>query len=411
MEETFGEDAYLAGEMAYSYVMGVQGANVSATVKHFAAYSNPEQGLNTGPVHGGERERRTTWLPSFKRAIVDAGAWSIMSAYHSYDGVPAIADRHLLTDILRDEWGYDYWVTSDAGATDRLCNAFKMCRAKPTIDMDAVTLYALPAGNDVEMGGGSFNFQRIPELVANGKLSESVVDTAVSRLLRAKFAMGLFEHPYRAVPANQTSRYIHTPQTVALARQLDAESIVLLENRNNILPLDPSTNVAVIGPMADGFMNVSLLLPPPPLLFRPPPIGSSPLISAANETPSLQQYGDYVVYRSQYRGVTPLQGIRNASTGTVTYAQGCERWSSDQSGFDEAVAAAKAAKVAVVVVGTCKPPLCLRTLHLHIFPPSPFPSDRSLPLYTPITTFLRWSPSTNALRHQGPAISKSSGKA
>ena len=257
VEETFGEDAFLTGEMAYNYVVGLQSQNVSATLKHFAAYSNPEQGLNTAPVHGGERELRTTWLPSFKRAIVDAGAWSIMSAYSSYDGLPVIAHKKLLTDILRGEWGFEGWVTSDAGATDRLCDAFKMCRGKPKIDSEAVTLYALPAGNDVEMGGGSFNFKSIPSLVASGRLDESIVDTAVSRLLWAKLAMGLFENPYRAVPANQTASYIHTPENVQLARQLDAESIVLLENRNNILPLDPSTDVAVIGPMADGFMNVS----------------------------------------------------------------------------------------------------------------------------------------------------------
>ena len=246
----------MSGEIAYSYVKGLQGGNVSATVKHFVAYSNPEQGLNTGPVHGGERELRTTWMPSFKRAIVDAGAYSIMSAYHSYDGVAAIADRHTLTDILRGEWGYQYWVTSDAGATDRLCDAFKMCQSNP-IDMEAVTMYALPAGTDVEMGGGSFNYRAIPQLVDSGRLDISVVDIAVSRLLRAKFAMGLFEHPYLAAPANETASLIHTPENIALARQLDGESIVLLENHNSVLPLDKSANVAVIGPMADGFMNVS----------------------------------------------------------------------------------------------------------------------------------------------------------
>ena len=113
---------------------------MSATIKHFAAYASPEQGLNTGPVHGGERELRTTYLPSYKRAIIDAGAYSIMTAYSSYDGVPVIADYHLLTEILREEWGYKYWTTSDAGATDRLCNGFKMCSSNPT-DQEAVTLY------------------------------------------------------------------------------------------------------------------------------------------------------------------------------------------------------------------------------------------------------------------------------
>ena len=140
VEETFGEDGYLAGEIGYSYVKGLQGGNVSATVKHFAAFGTPEQGLNTGPVHGGERELRTTYLPPYKRQIIDAGAYSIMSAYHSYDGVALVANHHILTDILREEWGYKYWVTSDAGATDRLCYAFKMCQSSP-LDKEAVTLY------------------------------------------------------------------------------------------------------------------------------------------------------------------------------------------------------------------------------------------------------------------------------
>lgn len=113
-----------------------------------------ESGLNTGPVHGGERELRTTYLPSYKRFIVDAGAYSIMSAYSSYDGIPCVTNQHLLTDILRNEWGYQYWVTSDAGGTDSVCDSFKMCRSKP-IDSEAVTLSTLPNGCDVEMGGGS----------------------------------------------------------------------------------------------------------------------------------------------------------------------------------------------------------------------------------------------------------------
>lgn len=267
VEETFGEDPYLTGEIAYSYVKGLQGGKVSATVKHFVGFSNPEQGLNAGPVHGGEREMRTTWMPPFKRAIIDAGAYSIMSAYHSYDGVPAVANHHTLTDVLRGEWGYKYWVTSDAGATDRLCWAFKMCTYTP-IDSEKITMYALPAGNDVEMGGGSFNFKAIPQLVESGKLDISVVDTAVARQLRAKFELGLFENPFPGAPANKTAPLIHTPKSVQLARQLDADSIVLLENHNSVLPLKQSANIAVIGPMAD-FMNVSdiLMIPRDPCLL------------------------------------------------------------------------------------------------------------------------------------------------
>ncbi|KAI8934991.1 hypothetical protein NX059_008657 [Plenodomus lindquistii] len=322
VEETYGEDAFLSGEMGYQYVKGIQSLNVSATVKHFAGFSAPEQGLNTGPVHGGERELRTTWLPPFKRAIIDAGAWNIMGAYHSYDGIPSVADGHLQETILREEWGYKYWLTSDAGATDRLCCAFKLCRCKTAdspIDKEAVTLMALPNGNDVEMGGGSYNYEMIPKLVEEGKLDISIIDTAVSRQLRAKFEMGLFENPYLGVSNNATSSIIHTPENVAVARDLEAESIVLLENKNATLPLSKSANIAVIGPMA----NITNL-------------------------------GDYVVYRSQYNptNVTPLQGIQNATSGTVTYAQGCERWSNDQSGFGAAISAAEAADVAVVIVGT-----------------------------------------------------------
>ncbi|KAL4753334.1 hypothetical protein BDW72DRAFT_201673 [Aspergillus terricola var. indicus] len=296
VEETYSEDPYLAGEIGYQYVTGLQSLNVSAQVKHYAGFSQPEQGINTAPVHGGERYLRTT-----------------------YDGIPAVADYHLLTEILREEWGYEYFVISDAGATDRLCNAFHTCESSP-IDSESVTLQALPAGNDVEMGGGSFNFRTIPQLLESGQLDIETVDTAVSRVLRSKFALGLFESPYPGAPKEEWDNLIHTKEAVNLARELDKESIVLLENHDNILPLKKTGDIAVIGPMAHGYMN----------------------------------YGDYVVYRSQYRGVTPLDGIKAAvgDSGTVHYAQGCERWSNDQSGFEEAIAAAEKSDVAIVVVGT-----------------------------------------------------------
>ncbi|KAJ6191392.1 hypothetical protein N7519_001413 [Penicillium mononematosum] len=317
VEEGFTEDPYLSGELSYATVVGLQSRNVSATVKHFIGYSEPEQGLNTGPVHGGDRELRTTWMPAFKRAIVDAGAWSIMSAYHSYDGIPSVSDVYTLTDILRGELDYKYWVVSDAGATDRVCTYFKLCQGNP-IDSDAVTLEVLPAGTDVEMGGGSFNFKQIPSLVKDGRLDVKTVDQAVSRLLRAKFEMGLFENPFPAAPQDQWPSLMHTDEAIDLARTIDRESIVLLENHNNTLPLKKTNKIAVIGPMAHGYMN----------------------------------YGDYVVQGSQNRGVTPLDGIRAAvgESAKITYAQGCERWSNDQSGFPQAIQAAREADVAVVVV-------------------------------------------------------------
>ncbi|KAF5021073.1 hypothetical protein F66182_6906 [Fusarium sp. NRRL 66182] len=315
VEECFAEDPYLAGEMGYSYVKGLQARGVSAMVKHYAAFATPEQGVNTAPVHGGERQLRSLYLPPFKRAIIDAGATSIMSSYNSYDGIPVVSDSHMLNDILRDEWGYEYYVISDAGGTARLARDFFVC---PLEDNECITLEALPAGNDVEMGGGYWSFEIIPELVKAGKLEEKMVDTAVARVLRAKFKLGLFEKPFRGVPDNKIWDYVNTKAHKKVARQLDTESIVLLENHENVLPLNKDANVAVIGPMAHGYVN----------------------------------YGDYVIHTAQTRGVTPLDGIRAASEGEVTYAQGCERWSADESGFEEAVAAAEAADVAVVVVGT-----------------------------------------------------------
>jgi beta-glucosidase len=315
VEETFGEDPYLVGELAYRFAKGLQDKGVSAQVKHFAAFASPEQGLNTGPVHGGERELRSLYLPPLKRAVMDSGAYSVMSSYNSYDGIPVVANKHILTDILREEWGFEYYVISDAGGTARLADAFNICAKK---DDECITMEALPAGNDVEMGGGYYSFEKIPDLVESGKLDVEIVDKAVARVLRAKFALGLFESPKSAVSEEETWDYINTKEHKKLAQDLEAESIVLLENHDNILPLKKDAKVAVIGPMAHGYVN----------------------------------YGDYVIFESQYRGATPLDGIKSVSEGEVVYAKGCERWSNDDSGFDEAVAAAESADVAVVVVGT-----------------------------------------------------------
>jgi beta-glucosidase len=168
------------------------------------------------------------------------------------------------------------------------------------------------------MGTPSYSWGTIPFLLKSGKLNVSTLDLAVSRILRAKFTMGLFENPYSGVPPDLTSSQIHTAEHISLAQKIDSESIILLENHNNTLPLFKSANIAVIGPMAHGFMN----------------------------------YGDYVAYQSQYRGVTPLDGIKAASQGKVTYAQGCERWSNSEDGFAEAIEITFEADVVVVVVGT-----------------------------------------------------------
>ncbi|KAJ5657145.1 uncharacterized protein N7484_000794 [Penicillium longicatenatum] len=211
VEECMSKDPFLAGEMAASFVQGLWKLKVASTVKHMVAFGNSEQGVKMGPVHGGERETRTTYLPPFKRAI-EAGAFTVMN-------------------ILRGEWNFQYWTTTDYGAPNRLCTTFRMCQDNP-IDASAITMKVLVAGGDAE-GGGSFNFDKIPDLVSAGSLDISFVDNAVRRVLRAKFDM-------------------------------DRESIVLLDNQNTILPLQEGLrSIAVIGPFSNTVNYGDYTMSPP----------------------------------------------------------------------------------------------------------------------------------------------------
>ncbi|OLL25588.1 Periplasmic beta-glucosidase [Neolecta irregularis DAH-3] len=321
-EETFGEDPYLTGEMAYAYVVGLQRSRkVAAMPKHFAAFSSPQGGLNLAPVPGGERELRTIYLPPFKRAIMDAEATMIMSAY---DGIPSIANHHLLTEILRNEWGYKYAVMCDSGATDLLSSQHGLCA---TGDEDCIATISLNSGVDIEMGGGSFNYKQIPRLVSEGKLEQKAFDDAVRRILSAKFKLGLFDTNHKNTSfSNSTGNYfkvINTQMKKDLAKAIDSEAMILLEN-NGVLPLDSSSlkSIALIGPFANA-----------------------------------NNYGDYVVQGSKYRGITPLDGIQNLIKTKfpnieVKYTEGCKQWSNDQSGFAAAEQLAQEADVAIVFVGT-----------------------------------------------------------
>ncbi|KAI0773508.1 glycoside hydrolase [Fomes fomentarius] len=295
VEENFGEDPFLTGEMGLAYVTGLQSgrrrnasssaiARVAATCKHFAAFGSPQGGLNTAQVSGGERELRTTYLKPFNRACLES--LSIMTAYSSYDGIPAIANTHLLTDILRDEWEYKYWVTADAGSVDLLINQHGTCDTR-----ECAAKITLENGLSGEMGGGSYTFLTLPDQVRAGTVDIKFVDETVKTLLRTKFALGLFE------------------------------TIVLLENRNNVLPLSKSIgSIALIGPHAD---RVS--------------------------------FGDYVFFNATNNGISPLAGFTQHLGNTsvqIKYAEGCKLWSNDPSGIPAAVEAAKSADAAIVLVGT-----------------------------------------------------------
>jgi beta-glucosidase len=322
VEENFGEDPFLTGEMGHAYVTGLQSgrrrntsdtaiARMAATCKHFAAFGSPQGGLNLAPVSGGERELRTMYLKPFQRACMDS--LSIMTAYHSYDGVPAVSDKFLLTDILRDEMGYKYWVTCDAGAIDRLINNHRTCSTR-----ECAAKAALENGLQGEMGGGTYTYLTLADQVEAGTVDEKFIDQTVEYMLRVKFSMGLFENPY---PYDDFEETLRTSETRELLHQMEQEAIVLLENKNDLLPLSKSIDsIALIGPQSDRVT-----------------------------------FGDYVFFNATNNALSPLAGftelLANTSV-TINHAQGASLWSNDQSEFAEAIAAAKASDVAIVMVGT-----------------------------------------------------------
>lgn len=358
VEETFGEDPYLVAAIATAYIRGLQSgyagtsgqnepgrhpgssdpagdarrapgldgpSGIVATVKHFVAYPFSEGGRNCAPVHVGERELRDVFLYPFEVAIKEARAVSLMNAYHDNDGEPCAASRRLLTGILRHEWGFDGYVVSDYGAIDMLRSFHKVA-----IDKKEAAVKALLAGIDVELPGVDCYGAPLIEAVREGILPEAAIDEAVRRHLRYKFRLGLFENPY--VDEGKVAQVFETPAQREVARQVARESIVLLKNdpvdgSKPLLPLSPDIeSIAVIGPNADSTRNL---------------------------------LGDYsfIAHRSLGEEALPVVSIRagieeRVSPSTrVLYARGCELTGDDTSGIPEAVAVARQAQVAVIVVG------------------------------------------------------------
>jgi len=245
--EGAGEDPYLGSRVAAARVRGFQGEDLAdpdhvvACVKHFVGYGAVEGGRDYNTAEMSEQTLREVYLPPF-RAAVDAGAATVMSAFNDLDGIPASANHHTLTDILRGEWKFDGFVVSDYGAVREL-----IPHAIAGDESQAV-LAALTAGVDMDMADDDYA-RFIPGLVRSGRLAESVVDEAVRRVLRVKFKAGLFERPYADPKREKTD--ILTPESLGIARKLAEESMVLLENRGELLPLKKGQSVAVIGPLAN----------------------------------------------------------------------------------------------------------------------------------------------------------------
>lgn len=255
-EETYGEDPYLAARMAVAIVKAAQGGatyenpkigelSVIATGKHFAGHGQPEGGTNIAPVNLSERILRETHFVPFEAAIREASLFSIMPAYHEIDGVPVHADRWMLDEVLRKEWGFKGTIVSDYYAMTQLKELHFVAP-----DLADAARQSLEAGVDIELPDPNVN-KTLVELVKAGKISESLIDQAVSRILFQKFQLGLFENPY--VDPDRAARMTDTAEDRALAAEAARRSIILLKNENNLLPLDRTKlkSVAVIGPNAD----------------------------------------------------------------------------------------------------------------------------------------------------------------
>ncbi|MEZ0537857.1 glycoside hydrolase family 3 C-terminal domain-containing protein [Caldicellulosiruptoraceae bacterium PP1] len=321
--ETFGEDPYLTGRMGVNFIKGLQGNDPKylktvATPKHFAAHSGPEQGRENFNSEVSIKDLMETYLPAFKECIKEAKAESIMCAYNQLNGVPCCGNKLLLEDILREEWGFEGFVVSDCGA---ICNLHLHQHVTETAAESAA--FAMNGGCDLNCGDA---YKHLVTAVVAGLVSEERIDEAVKRLFKARFKLGMFDPdelvPYSKIPYEVVDSEEHRQ----LALKSAQESIVLLKNKNNILPLSKDIkSIAVIGPNA--LCNEVLL-------------------------------GNYNGWPSKY--VTPIDGIRNrASKDTrIYYAKGCdligrpfEFANNFKGGFAEAITAAEKADVVVMCLG------------------------------------------------------------
>jgi beta-glucosidase-like glycosyl hydrolase len=357
VEETYGEDPYLVGRMGTAYVRGVQSADlrhgVICTGKHFLGYSMSEGGMNMAPVQLGPRELREVYAEPFAAAIRDAGLASVMNSYSSIDGDPCAGSASVLDDLLRGELGFTGVVVADYFAVVQLMTHHRVAGTP-----GEAGARALRAGLDLELPGRDCFGDPLRPLLADGRLPTEVLDTAVRRVLRSKFQVGLFENPY--VAEGSAVSAFDTQSDRDLARRAATASLTLLQNRGELLPLeaDGLRTVAVIGPAADDQRLLQgdyhypahlEIMYDRPEADRSPSAGPSP-VGGERYLPTdggSFQPGPYFVDH-----VTPLAGIRAAlPNAAVAFARGCEIRGEDRSSVDEAVRIAREADVALVFVG------------------------------------------------------------
>ena len=316
VEETFGEDPVLSGILGASMVDGLGGGNLSqkyatiATLKHFLAYAVPEGGQNGNYASVGIRDLHQNFLPPFRKAI-DAGALSVMTSYNSIDGIPCTSNHYLLTQLLRNEWKFRGFVVSDLYSIEGIHESHFVAPTKENAAIQSVM-----AGVDVDLGGDAYT--NLCHAVQSGQMDKAVIDTAVCRVLRMKFEMGLFEHPY--VDPKIAAKTVRRKEHIELARKIAQSSITLLKNENSILPLSKTINkVAVIGPNADNRYNM---------------------------------LGDYTAPQEDSNVKTVLDGIiTKLSPSRVEYVRGCAIRDTTVNEIEQAIEAARRSEVVIVVVG------------------------------------------------------------
>ena len=315
ISEGAGEDAFLGSAVAAAMVYGYQGRDledpltIAACLKHFAAYGAPHAGRDYNTVDMSERWLREFYLPPYK-AAVEAGAQTAMASFNEYDGTPATANRHLLTEILRYEWGFDGFVVSD------YTGVMEMINHGTAADLDQASAQALNAGNDMDMQSGGYS-EYLKKALDEGRISQKTLDESVRRVLTVKARLGLFEDPYRYCSTEREAAETKTEANLMAARSLAEESCVLLKNDHDMLPLEKGGKVAVIGPLAT---------------------------SADDLLGTWRGAG-------QVEGVKSiLDGIKELA-GSVVYAPGCDVEKPGQAGFNQAEYAARSASTVIMVLG------------------------------------------------------------
>lgn len=325
-EETIGEDPYLVGTVGTAYVRGLEEAGIVATLKHFAAYSASRAGRNLAPVAIGARELADVVLPPFEMAVRDGRVRSVMNSYSEIDGVPCAADGDLLTGLLRDSWGFEGTLVSDYFAVKFLQTLHGVAE-----DEGHAAALALTAGIDVELPTVRCYGEPLRRAVRDGDVEEALVDRALRRVLAQKVELGLLDPGWSALPEGADDLELDTPRSREVALRLARESVVLLANPSDVLPLRTGTRVAVVGPLADDPMAMlGCYSFPAHIGVRYPDTG------LGLEIP------------------TVLSSLRGAlGAGAVTHAKGCEvrPTGPDEEGVAEAVAVAAEADVCVVAVG------------------------------------------------------------